>query len=371
MARLVRNYGSAEAARLGYIDGQTSDYKTETDCVSSHYIETQYFSDYGPNFPPKGAGQNWGGDNINGFGAYHVSGNLGSAASHAYNKAVAKLQSKVYDKASTLTALVERRQTWKMVADRLEHLLVGADLLHKGKFRKFLRHFNARPKTKDFGRIYVPVQKASAYWIEYWFGWAPTAGDIHTAVNTLGAPLPEDMSFEVGSSSFAWDTDTSRGSLGGPIPGQSTTHWEGYGPVSVHIRCNVSVNNYVLFSLEKAGLLNPLVTVWETTPWSWLVDWATNIAQFLGQATRFAGLDLKNITVSTVGKFDSVITWRHTYWPIEARKKRKVVLFRRQTKRSLPLVLPHVNIPKYSHTRAATAASLLVLKFEAYRPPKR
>lgn len=367
MARLVRNYGSAESVRSGVVDGFTSDYKTETDCTSQHLKQTAYISNFGSNWPPKGAGTTWAGDETMNFSAYHVSGNLGSAASHAYNKAVAKLQSEVYDKASTLTALVERRQTWKMVADRLEHLLKGADLLHKGKFKKFLRHFGARPKTKDFGRVYVPVQKASAYWIEYWFGWAPTAGDIHTAINTLGAPLPDDMSFEVGSSSFAYKRIAGNGGY----PGQLATTWEGWGPVSVHIRCNVSVNNYVLFSLEKAGLLNPLVTAWETTPWSWLVDWATNIAQFLGQATRFAGLDLNNIAVSTVGKFDGVISWQHLQQPLAASKGRHVVLFRRQTLKSLPLVLPHVNIPKYSHTRAATAASLLVLKFEAFRPPKR
>lgn len=367
MAKLVRNYGSAGAIRQGVVDGFTSDYETETDCSSQHLKQTQYISNFGSNWPPRGAGTTWGGDETMNFAAYHVNGGLGSAASHAYNKAVAKLQSQVYDKASTLTALVERRQTWKMVADRLEHLLKGADLLHKGKFKKFLRHFNARPKTKDFGRVHVPVQKASAYWIEYWFGWAPTAGDIHTAVNTLGAPLPEDMSFEVGSSSFAWNTIAGNGGW----PGALATNWEGWGPVSVHIRCHVSVNNYVLFSLEKAGLLNPMVTAWETTPWSWLVDWATNIAQFLGQATRFAGLDLNNISVSTVGKFDGVISWQHLQQPLSAAKGRKVTLFRRRTLKSLPLVLPHVNIPRYSHTRAATAASLLVLKFEAFRPPKR
>lgn len=367
MAQLVRNYGSAEAARSGVVSGWTSDYKTETDCWSTHWKQKQYIPFSGMSWPPIGSQYEWGGDETSNFATYHVSGNLGSAASHAYNKAVAKLQSQVYDKASTLTALVERRQTWKMVVDRLEHLLKGATMLSQGKFKKFLRHFNARPKTKDVGRVYIPIQKASAYWIEYWFGWAPTAGDIHTAVNTLGAPLPDGMHFEVGSSSFAWNRITGNGGF----PGQLETIWEGWGPVSVHIRCNVSVNNYVLFSLEKAGLLNPMVTAWETTPWSWLVDWATNIAQFLGQATRFAGLDLSNITISTVGKFDGEISWIHKQLPLTAFKARKAVLFRRKTMQSLPMVLPHVNIPKYSHTRAATAASLLVLKFEAMRPRKR
>lgn len=136
--------------------------------------------------------------------------------------------------------------------------------------------------------------------------------------------------------------------------------------MKVHIRCHVSVNNYVLFSLEKAGLLNPLVTAWETTPWSWLIDWATNIGQFLGQATRFAGLSLNNIAVSTVGKFDGEISWTHLQVKgAFAVKSRKVTLFRRQKLMALPMTLPHVNIPRGSDTRAATLASLLVLRLDS------
>lgn len=365
--QLVRNYGSSGAAKAGTVSGWTSDYETETDCNSTHLHQLVYISQgFGSNWPPKGAGYIWNGEMSDSFCSYHVSGKLGSAASHAYNKAVAELQESVYDKAATLTALAERRSTWLMVVNRLGHLLKGATLLASGNFKGFLRHFNARPKRKDFGRTFIPVQKAAAYWIEYWFGWAPTMGDINTAVQTLGAPLPE-MFFRAGGTSFSWSpvvvTD-------GGYPGQLRTEWEGWGPVSVHIRCYVECNNYVLFSLEKAGLLNPMQTVWETTPWSWLIDWATNIGQLLGQATRFAGLSLTNIAISTVGKFDLETRWYHLKIPASAMSTKKNVLFRRKTMQSLPLTLPHINIPKGSATRAATLASLLALKFEKMDPSK-
>lgn len=122
--------------------------------------------------------------------------------------------------------------------------------------------------------------------------------------------------------------------------------------------------------MQGLGLANPLKTIWEVIPFSWFVDWFTNIGKVLGQVTDFLGLQVKNCVVSR--KSEATCTWvcenaqrvfgasaPRTVW-----RSRDFVGFMRTVDGSLPTVKPTFRIPNgLSVTRGATLVSLIVQLF--------
>lgn len=245
-----------------------------------------------------------------------------------------------------------------MVLSRLVQLHKGAKALRKGQFRKFLKTFGIKAKPKDENRFWSRPKDFAGLWLEYWMGWAPTLGDIYTSLEFLGGEIPSST---VRAGSAASLNDISNRSVSGSYRYKTMSA----GKCRCWIQADVKLTNPNLYNLNGLGLLNPLKTVWETTPFSWFVDWFTNVGQVLGRFTDWVGLSLENLIVSC--KTDGTVSWERiakTSGVVVTTRDRKVCYFVRKVGGVLPVVKPILRMPNgLSLTRGLTLSSLLVQLF--------
>lgn len=285
-----------------------------------------------------------------------------ATAQGTYNRAYEKFKSKVYTEAAMLTAIRERQATFDMLAARLGQLVKGSRCLRKGDFRGFLKAFKITPKPVHKTKRWSKPSEFSSLWLEYWMGWAPTVGDVYNALDFLGKPIP---------------TSTVRAGSRSPYNGfikrkdgaaTASSRWEG--SYKVWIQGQVIVTNPTLFTLNGLGLLNPAQTLWETTPFSWFVDWFTNVGAVLGQLTDWVGLRLENTFVSV--KTEATASWICTRAdsifgpgvPSTLYRVRDFAKFTRNKVNTLPYVKPVFRLPNgLSLSRGATAIALLISIF--------
>lgn len=195
--------------------------------------------------------------------------------------------------------------------------------------------------------------------LEFWFGWAPLVGDMSAAANVLSSPTPQRRTVRANVKSHVEWTDGSRL----PYP---------YGYRFTKVAADISVGLYSTFNVEnpnvhlanRLGLVNLGSIVWDAIPFSWLVNWFTNMNQFLNALTWDAGISLQTGTIgygSKVANFKQEVDQRYLGEISEGfcsgyRKERK------QLSQSALTSLPplRLNPPTGSLTRALTMTALLL-----------
>lgn len=301
---------------------------------------------------------------LNGLGATSLS--FSTHGNIAYARAYTKFKDSVYAQASNLTAIQERSKTIDMVAKRLSQLHKGAKALKAGRFREFLRIFGIRPLKKHENTRWTRPKEFGGMWLEYWMGWAPTIGDVYLSLEALSRPIPNDTIRTGSKTPFSRDYRQSSGSA------KATSSYKG--ECTVWVQGIVSITNPSLHAVQKLGLINPAKTMWETTPFSWFVDWFTNVGQVLGQVTDWVGLQLKNLIVSC--KTRATSSWLcekaktifGPAYPDTMFHNKSWLWFSRHMPSSMPTVAPKLQLPNgLSLTRGATLASLLATMFAPSR----
>lgn len=276
----------------------------------------------------------------------------------AYSRAYNKLLSKTGERASLLTAFAERKSTYSMVLNRLTQLYKGASALRKGRFREFLRTFGIKPKNKHKDNRWSRPRDFSGLWLEYWFGWAPTIGDIENAITVWQEPLSSKIGIRVSAGNRRFSESETKDY--GWILDQTTVD----GSYLLQLRCKIELTNPDLWVANSLGLLNPVRTAWETTPFSWFVDWFTNVGQVLGSFTDQIGVKISDVWSTRFSKgVERQIRTRRPKPTSGYDFEQRFTFMRRMKHPSLPRPAFVVRIPEISWTRALTLSSLLVQLF--------
>lgn len=280
----------------------------------------------------------------------------------AYSKFVSDLSS---PQAAIGTMVAEWKQGSEMVLTMASRLITGYRMLRRGRFRAFTEHFGIRPKRKDRGKRWTRPKQAGNIWLEYWFAWAPTVADIHTAVEELTQP----KAFKKG------EPTPCRGVSGGKLYRRenfdtSTKYRRKYLETNathiVSIQANMVLRNPDAVQLARLGLLNPVSIAWEVTPFSFLVDWFGNVGDVINSYTDFVGWEQRDafMTTYTAGTFD--------FWGYECVRdnpaERAMGTFKIPSSAAMMSRTPGISRPslvfsvpkRLSTTRAATAMALLV-----------
>lgn len=211
------------------------------------------------------------------------------------NKSYDRLKGRIYDSAQMAVNLVEGRQSLSMITSRAGQLLRFGNRLRKLDFVGASRELRLSTVPKG-----VSVKKSFANnWLEYYFGWVPLIGDIHSAVDILQSPLKTQFaSGGATTSGLTSDLQT---------PVEEWRPWAfndwsyrkfyerlTYTKAAFRQGVQVAVSNPNLFLANQLGLVNPATVVWELIPFSFVVDWFINVEQFLSSGTDFVGLTLQN-----------------------------------------------------------------------------
>lgn len=136
---------------------------------------------------------------------------------------------------------------------------------------KRLRYSGGRAIIKDFGSL----------WLEYSYGLSPLLSDIGNALDILKREPPP---FRVVGRAKVSKTIVTQ-----PSNVRDTVEWTS----KVQIIADVLVSNPNLYRYNQLGLTNPAEWVLEGLPFSFVLDWVSNLSDFVGQYDDFLGLDLR------------------------------------------------------------------------------
>lgn len=217
---------------------------------------------------------------------------------------------------ATLTA--EARQTFSMLSGTVLRLaraaacarrldLVGVathlGLPFKAKVIKTVRYTKAQrkggrnlPPRRIVSRkqaFYLPtgrlvLKTVANGWLFWSYGAKPLMQDVYNGLDVLDRPLVYEKKIRA----YSRDPYSASQSHGGPKTGYyfTTTHWSG----TVYGACGatVSVSNPNAYLLNKMGLANPAQWILEAIPFSFVVDWFSNLTQVVNHWTQYDGFTL-------------------------------------------------------------------------------
>lgn len=297
------------------------------------------------------------------FGYNAAEFNATAVPQNTVNAAISKLEQKLKgDSSQLMTAALEWNSSLRMVSSRSLQLWSAYRALRNWDLPRVARTLGMDPKftTAKIERM-RRLQRPTEAWLEYWMGWAPAVNDIYNAVNVIQSPYSRQHARAV----VSWGDQS--------ITKSGSTSSTLYTTKVVQSKCsyvlyaNCSVSNPNLLMADQLGLINPIQTAWELVPFSFIVDWFTNVGQVLGNLNRFAGLTLSGTGEAQRRKFD--ISWsgaqvteyiqpgNQKVWSYFSTKGSGTTLLR--TPKNLPYAKLTLELPKLSLTRAATSVSLL------------
>lgn len=132
------------------------------------------------------------------------------------------------------------------------------------------------------------IKYAQDAWLTYGFGVAPTLSDIQAGLESIGNwMIRDDHSTRLsGTASKVWYTRLSNGPFTGAYGSKycysgSLKHELSYRYVSGYDFKVRSSNDYTLAEHLGFGLGSVLPTLWELTPYSWVVDYFANVGAYL------------------------------------------------------------------------------------------
>jgi len=293
------------------------------------------------------------------------------------NAAYEALRGKVYESMQLAVDVAEGRQTKDMLAKRGKasakgalRTVVGATnrivasattltnayrALRRGNLSSCLWWLKT-PKKKAHKKLTKKQisQNASSLWLEYWLGWAPLFSTIYNAAGTLTGTIGHGI-YKA--------TRSLQESIYGFDPGVTWLR-TGLRKTAVRMGAEFTLVNPNAFLREQAGLNNPASVVWALIPFSFLLDWITNMSSCLGSMSDYSGLSIRNAYTTHYGYANARDKMGGPGPATPANAAFNAV----EVRRSIGLTGPtlRLTLPRgLSVTRAATSVALLLTVFKS------
>lgn len=292
-----------------------------------------------------------------------------------WNRAYARFKDVALGTNATWGATIaEGREALSMIGTRALQLATAYKALRKGNFRKFLRSLGINKPLRRHKRyaswqlarrksvVREVSRKASSIWLEYWFGWAPIAGEMYSSVDVLTAKHTTGNHWGAASQKLPEVTNQA----GGDVSRRWVTE---SGKYHVKTGADVTYLNPNLGLSQQLGLTNPLSIAWEVVPFSFVIDWFTNVGDVIDSLDDLYGVSLSNAYRSDYLR--STVLYKTTadyrYPQLAWTYKFKTHQQRRRVGLSSPVtIFPKIANFGHSYTRAASAVSLLVSIFSKH-----
>lgn len=213
--------------------------------------------------------------------------------------------------ADVMTLMRERQKSLTMIQNRGLQLAMFVQQARKRNLagmRAVLKHSysstDARYATKVGWRSKASATGGNV--LEASWGWAPLAADIASAVAVFRNGPPGNL--VKGSAHLVVD----RVVKSGWDPYKTDISHEAAGWV---LRAQVRCVDSDIYLLNSLGLVNIASSLWETTPWSFAVDYFVNVQSFLNSFTDRLGLDFENASSTSLRVRNSNITFTRNLTP--------------------------------------------------------
>jgi len=202
-----------------------------------------------------------------------------SSMDEAMRKAYSAFVEELGEKAENASNVITWRQSMDMFVKRATQLYSGFRDLRRGRVVQALKTWGAdfrgisnkkwRQTSRDFGSAVLEVR----------YGWAPLVKDMYTSLDVIQRPPPKFRVQARRTERAQWG---SKGFYEYSYTASSTCMY----------LADIRVSNPNLWIANQMGLVNPASWLWEAIPFSFVVDWFSNVGQVLAAMTDFAGLEL-------------------------------------------------------------------------------
>nr|UJQ85329.1 MAG: hypothetical protein 1 [Leviviridae sp.] len=180
------------------------------------------------------------------------------------------------------------RDTANYVGTQLGRVAQSARSLKKGKWKDAKRHLGLPPSGA------IPKN-----WLALQYGWLPLLSDIKGATDELlGLPAHSLVRTVKSSAKFTDDLN---------IYDQFTNFQSLYTikkRSGVFVRLDYEPSNTLLQTATRVGLTNPLEVAWELVPFSFVIDWAYPLGNWLSALDASFGWTFKSGSCSTFQRSD-------------------------------------------------------------------
>lgn len=213
-------------------------------------------------------------------------GSLGGVVS-ASNKALEKLYGQLEQSEALVVAWKERQKTLDLVTTNIRRLVTIARAVRRRDPKIVRRVLKRNPKAKDI------IKTPSGLWLEYHFAIAPTIQDIHHALTIFSYEFPVQ---KLAATSMVV---TRRLEMEGTYGWYRDYNYKTY----VKLTGEVYGVNPNIGLASRLGFGQPLSVAWETTPFSWFIDYFVNVGQLVKNLEpRFPSIETRNHSTTTLIK---------------------------------------------------------------------
>lgn len=178
-------------------------------------------------------------------------------------------------------AFAERKATARLLGDTAFNIGKSFMDLRRGRIRSAMNRLGISSKAREPRGGNVPRK-----WLELQYGWKPLLSDVYGACEALSKRDRAD--WRVTAKATARSSSTRVVNFGGG-------NW-GFCRVKVEnlafVRIDALPSNENLISLASLGVTNPLLIGWELVPFSFVVDWAFPVGNWLESLDALLGYGL-------------------------------------------------------------------------------
>jgi len=215
------------------------------------------------------------------------------------NKARERLVAQMGDKSQIGASIAaEWRGSTEMIAKRATQIWKFTRSLRRGNLRDaaialdidVVRQKNIINRSKRRGYITksstptrATIKNFGGLWLEYSYGWAPLVSDIYASTQIIDRPI-KDITIR----GRAYNQ---KQVIKPPVLYGGTWYNETW-VEKCQMIADIKVTNPNLYLSNQLGLVNPAQWLLEGIPFSFVVDWFSNISQWVSQLTDFVGLEL-------------------------------------------------------------------------------
>lgn len=236
------------------------------------------------------------------FGHSTVSGrmpSLGDTVDRAINKALMQLSNQQADFGENYA---EREQTDRLIGDRVNQYtsqLTG---------RYITRH---RRDWRDVKRVSPLVRHGKKYpesWLAFQYGVQPLLSDIYGAYQLMKRVDKDYSTFRINvkatvmNDTVRIDTveTTASSAYTAIYGGMGTCHVVSEGRAGAFVRLDYAMVNPALVELQQLGMVNPVLLAWNLLPYSFVLDWALPVGNYLQSWTADLGYRFLGGSISTL-----------------------------------------------------------------------
>lgn len=208
----------------------------------------------------------------------------------AETKALLKLKDQ---KINLAQAFAERKQTAGLLAEfalRSAQTIVD---LRNGQLNRAARRWGLEKHPSRSSKTIAQL------WLELQYGWKPALSDVFGACEAL-AELDRSDPYRYGVSVRAksWQSIDEVKFDDTKVNPQQKIYNRLKGKAGCYVRLDYTLANPILGTMSSLGISDPQVLAWELLPWSFVVDWALPVGDWLASLTAANGFSFRGGTAT-------------------------------------------------------------------------